>query len=75
MGGGGWAWVVATNAGRGGRGGAGPARRGANPPPPLDSWLAARGAGLDWGGLGIYAAKSIASDEPARVILRLTHRF
>jgi hypothetical protein len=67
--------VLFANAGTGWLVGEGPGRHAANAIPPLDSWLADLGVGLDWGGLGIYAAKSIASDEPARMALRLTHRF
>jgi len=67
--------VLFANAGTAWLVGDGPGRHAANTIPPLDSWLADLGAGLDWGGLGIYAAKSIATDEPPRLILRLTHRF
>jgi hypothetical protein len=67
--------VLFANAGSAWLVGDGPARFPGNRIPPLDSWLADLGVGLDWGGLGVYAAKSIATDEPPRLILRLTHRF
>lgn len=67
--------VIFANAGNAWLVGDGPGRYAPNQIPALDSWLADLGAGLDWGGLGVYAAKSIATDEPVRVILRLTHRF
>jgi hypothetical protein len=67
--------VLFANAGSAWLVGDGPARFPGDRIPPLDSWLADLGVGLDWGGLGVYAAKSIATDEPPRLILRLTHRF
>ena len=33
------------------------------------------GAGLEFGGVGLYAARAIAADEPIRIVLRLHRRF
>lgn len=65
--------VIFANAGDAWLAGAGPGRT--NGIPALSNWLADLGVGLDWGGFGIYAAKSVASDEPVRFALRLVHRF
>lgn len=33
------------------------------------------GGGLEFGSVGVYAARALAADEPLRIILRLHHRF
>jgi hypothetical protein len=44
--------------------------------PPLSSYRTDIGAGLDFGYLGIYAAKSLSTpQEPANLFLRVRHRF
>jgi hypothetical protein len=67
--------VLFANAGNAWLVGDGPGQYRPDQVPALESWLADLGVGLDWGGLGLYAAKSIATDEPARMALRLRHRF
>ena len=43
--------------------------------PPLDSWIADLGLGIDWGGFGVYVAKAVTVGEHVRVTVRLDHRF
>ena len=67
--------VVLGNAGQAWLVGGGPGRLPADRLPTLGSWLADLGLGLDWGGLGLYAAKAVTAGEPLRFTLRLDHRF
>lgn len=71
------AWVIFADAGRGWgvqQGGAGiQQERGL---PPLSSFRTSIGAGLDFGSLGVYLAKSTSTGrEPLNVIVRLGRRF
>jgi hypothetical protein len=44
--------------------------------PPLNTFRSDVGIGFDFGGIGVYAAKSISSpDEPVNFFLRLQRRF
>src|SRR2546425_5638993 len=43
--------------------GSGPGRLPADRLPTLGSWLADLGLGIDWGGLGLYVAKAVRSEE------------
>lgn len=67
--------VIFANAGDAWLVGDGPGRYPPGRLPPLKGWLADLGVGLDWGGFGVYVAKSVSSDEPLRAALRLAHRF
>jgi Omp85 superfamily domain len=71
-------WVLFTDAGRGWL--VGPQDGGTSFPsgliPPFSTFLTDVGAGVDFGGLGVYAAKAIsASGQPVQVIVRLARRF
>ncbi|HET8771522.1 MAG TPA: hypothetical protein VFM71_11120, partial [Gemmatimonadaceae bacterium] len=71
------AWVLFADAGRGWgvQDGAGEIRheRGI---PPLSSFRTSIGGGIDFGGLGVYFAKSVSTGrEPVNVIVRLGRRF
>lgn len=75
-------WVLFADAGRGwvvGQGGApgDPLYAGRNALPPLDSFKIDLGAGIDFGGLGLYWAKAMnnGGDDPVRFTVRLQHRF
>ncbi|HYK11888.1 MAG TPA: BamA/TamA family outer membrane protein [Gemmatimonadales bacterium] len=61
----GQAWLVGT----------GPGRIPSNRIPTIGSWLADLGLGIDWGGVGLYAAKAVTIGQPVRLTLRLRHRF
>jgi len=71
------AWVLYADAGRGwttptGQPGIGHGKG----LPPLKSFRTSLGAGIDFGGIGIYLAKAVTtSDEPVNVIVRLGRRF
>ena len=43
--------------------------------PSADYWSADVGAGIDFGFIGAYLAKSITDDGPLRVSVRLQRRF
>ena len=44
--------------------------------PPLSSFKTDLGLGVDFGGIGVYAAKAVSdASEPVRFIVRLVHRF
>ena len=71
------AWVLFADAGRGWgvQDGAGEIRheRGI---PPLSTFRTSIGGGIDFGGLGVYLAKSTSTGrEPVNVIVRLGRRF
>ncbi|HVZ50075.1 MAG TPA: hypothetical protein VG916_14910, partial [Gemmatimonadaceae bacterium] len=75
-------WVLFADAGRGWRvngptAGPQPVYYDANALPPLDSFKLDVGAGIDFGGFGLYWAKPLrnAGDEGIRFIMRLQHRF
>ena len=61
----GQAWVV----------GNGPGRIPSDRIPTIGSWIADLGLGIDWGGIGLYAAKAVTLGQPIRLTLRLNHRF
>ena len=72
-------WVMFFDAGRGWMVGA-PAGDDLTYPkdelPPLDTFRTDVGLGFDFGGLGVYAAKSLSrSEEPVNFFLRLQRRF
>jgi surface antigen Omp85-like protein len=67
--------VVYGDAGQAWLVGNGPGRVPSDKLPPLSSWLADVGLGVDWGGFGLYAAKAVTMGEPIRFVLRLDHRF
>ncbi len=72
-------WVLFADAGRGWNVGA-PTDDGvtyrASELPELDTWKTDLGAGIDFGGLGVYLAKALKDHaDPIRVTLRLQHRF
>lgn len=71
-------WVLFADAGRGWL--VGPQDGGVSYPsallPPLSTFKTDAGAGIDFGGLGFYAAKALSdSAEPLRFIVRLERRF
>jgi hypothetical protein len=72
-------WVLFADAGRGWRIGTPPVEGltyGAGEFPPLSSFRSDIGLGLDFAGIGIYAAKSAsAPSEPVNFFVRLRHRF
>lgn len=75
-------WVLFADAGRGwmvsdGSSGSSPLFVGRNTLPPLDSFKLDVGAGVDFGGFGVYWAKPLrnAGDDGIRFIMRLQHRF
>jgi hypothetical protein len=71
-----WQWVVFADAGRGWLTGPGAGPLAARGLPSLSSFRSDLGAGLDLGGVGIYAAKGVSTPgEPINVILRLQRRF
>ncbi len=75
------AWVLFADAGRGWRVNGGlpndPLYAGRNELPPLSSFKVDVGAGIDFGGLGLYWAKAMnnSGDDPVRFTIRLQHRF
>ncbi len=68
-------FVVFGDAGKGWLVGTGPGRFSAGRLPPLSSWLADLGLGVDWGGFGLYVAKAVTVGQSLRVTARLDHRF
>jgi hypothetical protein len=71
-------WVLFADAGRGWL--VGPQDGGTSFPagllPPLSTFQTDVGAGIDFGGLGVYAAKALsASGQPVQFIVRLASRF
>ena len=71
-------WVLFADAGRGWRVGAPDGRTSfaRNELPPLGSFRVDLGAGVDFGGFGLYWAKAVRdASEPVRFIVRLEHRF
>jgi hypothetical protein len=71
-------WVLFADAGRGWRVGAsdGALTHAQGDVPSFGSWKSDLGAGLDFGGLGLYWAKAVRdASEPSRFIVRLEHRF
>lgn len=72
------AWVLFADAGRGWKVGtsAGEITYGRGALPPLRTFRADIGLGLDVGGIGIYSAKSVSTPaEPINFFVRLQHRF
>jgi hypothetical protein len=71
-------WVLFADAGRGWKTGT-PDRAltyGSGTLPPLSTFRSDLGLGLDLGGIGIYAAKSVSTPaEPVNFFVRLRHRF
>jgi len=55
--------------------GSGPGHVPNNRLPSLDLWQADIGAGVDFGFIGAYLAKSITGDGPLRLSVRLQRRF
>jgi hypothetical protein len=44
--------------------------------PPFQTWKVDLGAGVDFGGIGVYWAKAVRdASEPVRFFVRLEHRF
>jgi hypothetical protein len=71
-------WVLFADAGRGWRVGTpdGALFYAQGDVPSFSSWKSDVGAGLDFGGLGVYWAKAVRdASEPSRLIVRLEHRF
>jgi hypothetical protein len=71
-------WVLFADAGRGWRTGTpdGTLTYGNGTLPPLSTFRSDIGLGLDLGGIGIYAAKSVSTPaEPVNFFVRLRHRF
>lgn len=71
-------WVLFADAGRGWR--IGPTDGGlsysSSALPPLSTFRTDLGLGIDIGGIGLYAAKSVSTPaEPVNFVLRLHHRF
>lgn len=67
--------VVFGDAGQAWLVGNGPGRIPSGRIPTIGSWLADLGLGIDWGGVGLYAAKAVTIGQPVRLTLRLRHRF
>jgi len=67
--------VVLGDAGQAWLVGSGPGRLPSDRLPTLGSWIANLGLGVDWGGLGLYAAKAVTAGERLRFTVRLDHRF
>jgi len=71
-------WVLFADAGRGWNTGTpdGTLTYGRGTLPPLSTFRSDLGLGLDLGGIGIYAAKSVSTPaEPVNLFVRLRHRF
>lgn len=72
------AWVVFLDAGRGWLAGdpAAPMTYRSSALPPVSSFRTDAGVGLDFDGFGAYVAKALSTPgQPARVFVRLQHRF
>ncbi len=70
------AYVVFADAGRGWLIGSGPDSYSASSIPPLSTFRTDIGFGLDVGGIGVYAAKSLSTPaQPINFFFRLRHRF
>lgn len=71
------AWVLFADAGRGWNvGGEGPTNYPKDDIPPLSTFRADIGAGVDFGSFGVYLAKATSTaSEPMNVIVRVRHRF
>jgi hypothetical protein len=67
--------VVFGDAGQAWLVGNGPGRIPSDRIPTIGSWIADLGLGIDWGGVGLYAAKAVTLGQPVRLTLRLSHRF
>ena len=70
-------WVLFADGGRGWRVGSGDATSfSSGTLPALNTFKVDLGAGLDFGGLGVYVAKAVSDGgEPARFFVRLERRF
>lgn len=70
-------WVVFADAGRGWLIGTGSdtLTYAKDQIPPFSTFRTDLGAGLDFGGVGLYFAKAMTANEPVRWFLRLRHRF
>jgi hypothetical protein len=71
-------WVLFADAGRGWKTGTpdGSLTYDAGIFPPLSTFRSDLGVGLDFAGIGIYAAKSVSTPaEPVNFFVRLRHRF
>lgn len=71
-------WVLFADAGRGWKTGAsdGQLTYASGALPPLSTFRSDLGVGLDFAGIGIYAAKSVSTPaEPVNFFVRLKHRF
>jgi hypothetical protein len=70
-------WVLFADAGRGWKTGVPDSALtfGRGTLPPLSTFRADVGLGLDLGGIGIYAAKAVSTAEPVNFFVRLRHRF
>ncbi|MBX9928106.1 MAG: hypothetical protein K2X99_04260 [Gemmatimonadaceae bacterium] len=71
-------WVVFANAGRGWRVGTPAAdwRFASGTIPAMSTWRADIGAGIDFGSIGVYAAKAVdVGGEPVRIFARARRRF
>ncbi|HEY3287080.1 MAG TPA: hypothetical protein VGJ96_08170 [Gemmatimonadaceae bacterium] len=71
------AWVLFADAGRGWTVGTfGPTSYAKDDVPPLSTFRADVGAGIDFGSFGVYLAKATSTaSEPVNVIVRIQHRF
>ena len=67
--------VVMGNTGKAWLTGEGPGRVPNNRIPKISEWDADVGIGIDTGGLGLYLARSLTTDRPIRVVVRLERRF
>jgi hypothetical protein len=75
---GGIAWVLFADAGRGWLLGPedGGLSYGSHTLPPLSTFRSDLGLGIDFAGIGVYAAKSVSTpSQPVNFVLRLRHRF